>query len=212
MLSSSACALFLFRCFFFLSSSASTAAPAGRQGAARLGQFLTQIARDGLNAALQARGLAGVAGQSVEFLLDQLLDKLAPPGESLEQEVARLAMSRTLDELFEEVLEGEGIASLDRMSEEQAAHALELYLVHYINARLMQALSDRNEAKCADAEQAVALEEDIKDYVRDTVHFDMEALSLAPGELLALDWPGQQGNSFVERVFVTAFNMLEVAQ
>lgn len=191
------------------SRTAATAAAAGRRSALSLGGFLAQVAQAGLDTALNARGLAAATGQPIEFLLDQLLNALAPVGESLEEQIARLAMSKTLDELFETALESGDIAALAQLSESDAVRALEIYLTHYINTTLMQALSDRNEANSPAAAQAAAVEDDIKAYVKDTVRLDMDALDRSPNELLQMDWSGHDGKVFIDRIFVDAFKLME---
>jgi hypothetical protein len=191
------------------SRAAATAAAAGRRSALSLGGFLAQATQQGLDTALSARGLAAATGQPIEFLLDQLLNALAPVGETLEEQIARLAMSKTLDELFETALESGDIAALGQLSEADAVRALEIYLTHYINTTLMQALSDRNEANSPAAAQAAAVEDDIKAYVKDTVRLDMNALDRSPNEILQMDWSGHDGKVFIDRIFVDAFKLME---
>lgn len=189
--------------------SAARSAAAGRRSALNLGSFLARVSQSGIASALRTWNLTASLGEPVEFLFDQLLDALAPAGESIEEEIARVAMSKTLDEVFENAEEAGGIETLDQLSEREVVGVMEIYLAHYINTRLMQALSDRNEAKSLIAGDAASIEQDIKRYVRELVVLDMREIDTMPGAVLGTDWAGHEGRAFIDRIFVDAFRLIE---
>jgi hypothetical protein len=181
----------------------------GRAGARNLGAFLGQMSTGGLGQVLRTWGLASATGQSVDVLLDQLLNVLSPVGESLEAEITRLAMAKTLDEVLENAMQAGGLDALDNITEAEAIQVLGVYLTHYINTRIMQALSDRNEAKSGDATRAASVESEVRDFVRDVVILDLREVDTAPGIVLQMDWQGEAGRAFVDRIFVVAFKLLQ---
>lgn len=189
---------------------AARAATAGRRGAVALGRFLADVAAGGVSEALRAFSIASFAGQPIEILLEALVEALAPTGIGIEEEVARRAMAQTLDDLLERCIDAEGSIDLDRLSETLSMEVLVDYLAHYIDERLMQALSDRNEVKSNGASEAVATEEDIRQYIRDTVRFDLDELADGGTTADAIDWSGPQGRAFVDRIFIQAHSLLEV--
>ena len=189
---------------------AARAAMAGRRGAVALGRFLASVATSGVSEAFRAFNISSFAGQPVEALLEALVEALAPAGVGIEEEVARRAMAQTLDDLLERCLDADGAVDLNRLSETLSFEVLVDYLAHYIDERLMQALSDRNEVKSNGASEAVATEEDIRQYIRDTVRFDLDALADAGTTADGIDWSGTQGRAFVDRIFIQAHALLEV--
>lgn len=187
---------------------AARASAAGRRSAAKLGAFLGQIASGGSAAAFNALHVGLQAGRPVEAILADLLEAMAPVGPGLEDSIARMAMSKTLEELLEKALLADDLASLDDMSEADAIGALERFLSHYISTQLMQRLSDRIEANSPNAARAHAIERDIKFYIADLVKIDVTALNSLPGGVLAVDWSGAEGRAFVDRIFVDAYALV----
>lgn len=192
---------------------AARGAVAGRRAAQNLGGFLAAAVSSGFSAAADALGISDALGQPAEYLLEALVGVLAPNGDTLEEAVARVAMNKALDELIAEYSTTDGdLAALENLSPSSLRDVLEAYLTHYINTRLMQALSDRNEENSSDAATAVALERDIKQYVRETVQVDLHSLEATVGDVTSLDWSGTAGRDFVERIFRDGFRLLEAPE
>jgi len=189
---------------------ATRAAVAGRRSAVALGQFLSAAAGRGIASAMRAFPISAFQGQPIEVLLEALVNALAPTGVGIEEEVARRAMAETLDDLLEKCVNADGVVDLDRLSANLSFDVLVDFLVHYIDVRLMQTLSDRNEAKSSGSMDAVATEADVRQYIRDTVKFDLEAVADDGTSIADIDWAGPAGRAFIDRIFIQAHALMEV--
>lgn len=137
-------------------------------------------------------------------LLGALVDRLASKGHSLEANVARSAMTKTLHALFEDrgVTDG-GLAALDSMSQEDAKLVIGEYVARYIDERLLQVLGDGLQALPVD--EIVQREENVWDYIRNRVTLDLSDL-----DVLNLDWAGTQAEALVEQIFTDAHHLIEL--
>jgi hypothetical protein len=191
---------------------ATRAAVAGRRGAVALGRFLSDAATRGVSAAMRAFNISSFTGQPVETLLEALVNALAPTGVGIEEEVARRAMAETLDDLLERCVNADGVVDLDRLSENLSFDILVDYLAHYIDVRLMQALSDRNEVKSSGSVDAIATEADVRQYIRDTVKCDLDSATEDGRSIANIDWSGPEGRAFIDRIFIQAHSLLQAGE
>lgn len=191
------------------SRSAAGAARAGRATTQGVANFLSDALRTGIAETTRAWGLESYVGADAGTFLAALVDALSPPGASLEDAVARHALAVTLAELFAEsdnspddsgsaVLE-----SLSALTPQMVGELLQRYVSRYIFTRLIEILGSRLYENAADEAIACRLERDIEDFVFGTVRLSL------PADPSAVDWSGEAGRAFVERMFIEAHAYLE---
>jgi hypothetical protein len=163
---------------------AASSSVAGRTTAARLGGFLSDIARDGAARTFERLGLAQYIGQPLSTLLVALGQVLAPANETTDDAIAAAAVHETMAELVEELgIEENGIEAFSRIDEAVARHVMERYVANLVITRLLYVLSAELENGAVNAERAVAVEFEIRDFVESAV-----AIRVERGNLTELDW------------------------
>jgi len=189
---------------------ARTAATASREGQASVrafGAFLGSGLSRGFAEAGRAVGVDAFVGGPPEALLAAVIDHLAPPGATVEQAAAREAFIRALAELFDQFdVEQEGLAALDRMSEATARLAVEAAVVYYIEERVLQTLLIGLERHLVDEQQANARCSELRSYIRALVALDLSKLNLR-----TIDFNGRTWHVIVDKLFVDAYSLMEVA-
>lgn len=189
------------------SRGAARANVAGQRTTARVMGFFADAARNGFTEAARRLGLADFVGRDVEFVVASLIDLLAPEGALLEDAAARAAAIATMAELFEVLdLEENGIEAIERMSEADLAKAFEIAVANTIECRLEMELTSRVERAAMTDVDANRVLDEITDHIRGVVSLDLEGV-----DLLAVDWNGPAGSTFVESWFAAAYAVLEDA-
>lgn len=181
------------------------AATAGRAATQNFGSFLSSVASRGAEAALRDLGLSSFAGKPAAQVLAEIANRLAPNGATLEEAAARRAMDDALFSLYERYdLEDGNLSRLEAMDASAIREAVQESICSYIFHRWLQELGDRIEQKAVSADQAVGLEREVRDYVRDAVKLDLSQV-----DVLTMDWKSPAGSGLVERVFQEAYSLLE---
>lgn len=189
------------------SRAAASTASTGRTATANLGGFLSNVSSSGFTEAARNLGLTVLVGQSVTSVLNAILNVLAPPGASNEEAVARRATAEVLTELFERhAVEEQGIERLNSMSAADVAAATERSVAAYIYQRWLLELGKKIEEGAYSDREAVRMEREVKEYVRDLVTIDLQGRNI-----LTIDWNGIDGQQFCERIFQEAYALLEGA-
>lgn len=183
---------------------AAQAATSGRSATARLGRFLADVSRRGLDAALDALDLATVVGRDAQTVFAAIANALAPNGASPEQAVAREAVGDVLEGLYERFALADGdLARLNSLSIDDVRQAVVDSVSSYIYHRWLQELGRQIEQKAISPAQAVRLERDVKQFVKDSTILDLKG-----EDVLAMDWDGEWGRAFVERIYADAYRLL----
>jgi len=183
---------------------ASRAARAGRASAQRLGGFLASVANEGVTAAVSSLGLQEFIGQDVDTVLAALVDRIAPAGAFLEDSAARAATIQTLDKLFQEYAVSEnGLDALNALDSEGVKQTLQQYIANYIYTRLVQVISQGVESRSTD--HLIQVENAVRDYIFPTVRLDL----MNRTDVLSMDWGGQEGHGFIERIYQEGYELIE---
>jgi hypothetical protein len=187
---------------------AAASSPAGRMAGRSLGQFISAAARDGVEGAIRGLGLGDFVGAEAPVLVAALTQALSPGAGQDEEDVARRAMASTLAKVLEsEGDEGSPFSSLDVIDADGARGVLNIYVVEYIDGRLMHVLGSRPETKAKDEREVIRQEREIKDFVSRRV-----GLLMKDEDVLAVDWNGREGFELVESVFEEAYELLEAEE
>ena len=180
---------------------------ASRASTARLAGFLADVASRGTAAAVTALGVS-LVGQSAETILTAIADALAPEGALLEESVARQAVDDVLLVLFERYdLENGSITNLDAVDAGAVREVIVLSVAQSIYLRWLEDLGKCIETGTATSNEALRLEREVKDYVRETLTLD-----LSGHDVLRVDWNGREGQQIVERIYREAYGFLEAGE
>jgi hypothetical protein len=163
---------------------------------------LATVATRGLDAALKAFKLSSLVGKDAETVFAGLVNAIAPEGKSREEIAARDAVAEALCFLYEKLVPGQPDASdaFENLSEELVREALLVSVSAYVYERWLVDLGRKIEEKAITAAEAVRLEGEMKQYVRDSVKVDLTKI-----EVLEMNWKGKDGRAFVQRIYEDAF-------
>ncbi|MDF7822830.1 hypothetical protein P4B35_02295 [Pontiellaceae bacterium B12227] len=175
-------------------------ASAGRAAAQRITGFLSSVASDGVNAALQNLGLSRLIGSDVDTVYAELLDSIAPESSGFDESLARQAMEDALSLIYENT---EKLDDLDHLSSGDVLSALERFIAGYIYRQWLQELGISIEKNAVSETQAVSLERNVKAYVNDAVKLEMEAI-----DPLAVDWAGSEGKAIIQGLYEEAYSII----
>jgi hypothetical protein len=125
----------------------------------------------------------------------------------MEDGVARRAAADALAALYEKkgVDEG-GIERLATLSPTEVADGVIDSINNYIFYRWTQELGLAIERGAVSAADAIAVETEMRSYIRDTVKVD-----LSGRDVLAVDWAGREGQALIESVYQQAYLLIETS-
>lgn len=190
------------------SRSAAGQATAGRAATARAGNFFGALVRGGLGAALDALGLRNYIGKGAEEVFAAIANVIAPPGATLEEAAARRAADEVLGRLYEERVGADGdLGGLDRMTADDVGAAVRDVVSSYVYQRWLEELGKSIEAGTTSPTEAVKLEREVKQYVRDIVQ-----LEVPNDRVLTINWESSEGQAIIRRLFEEAYGLLEVGE
>lgn len=185
------------------SRGATQTSPSGRNATARIGGFFADVARRGLNAALESLNLDSVVGKDANTVFAAISNALSPSGDSPEQAVAREAVNDVLADIYEQFVGEDGdLSRLNALKGEDVARFVIESVSAYIYRRWLQDLGKQIEKKTISPAQAVGLEREARLFVKDAVNFDFRSV-----DPLSVDWRSD-GGSIVERIYSQAYSLL----
>lgn len=184
---------------------AAASSASGQRVAAKVGSFLGTISSRGIQDAIASLGFIAAVGESAEIVFAKIADALSPAGATREEVAARKAVDDVLCDLYDRFIrDGEGITSLDRMTAEDIGNSVEKCVSSFIYHRWLEELGFRIEKGAITENAAVALENQMKDYVNECVSLEINAI-----DVLNFDWQSDQGQQIINRVFQDAYSILE---
>ncbi len=178
---------------------------AGRSAGSRIGGFLADVARHGVDRALRNLRLDEYIGRPAEDLLIGLAERLLPSPDSADEAAARRAGLDAFYELLQQygALE-EGINALDALDVDGIQHALEHFIARYITTDLLSRLSQRVEDGSSTVERCDEILSEIRSVVLETIRLDFKGR-----DVLDIDWNGPEGTRFIDRQLLNAYGLLE---
>lgn len=96
------------------------------------------------------------------------------------------------------------LARLESMDAAAICEAVQESIGSYIFHRWLQELGDRIEQNAVSADQAVGLECEVRDYVREAVKLDLSQV-----DVLTMNWNSPTAGGIVERIYQEAYSLLE---
>jgi hypothetical protein len=187
-------------------ASAAATASGGVSGAAGLGEFLTDVSREGLDATLDRYELADVVGAEPLEVINEIAGRISGAGDSVEESVGRQAVLEVLSELY---ADAETFEEMDAVAVDAdlLRDLLARYLTEYIYRRVLQALGDRIRDNAASEAEAARLEQQLRDHIRALVDLDLSTI-----DPLRLNWRGAEGRGRMEELLADAFRMASAGE
>lgn len=184
---------------------ATASAGQGKRITAGVGGFFSSVSAQGIHEAIASLGLTTVVGEPAESVIAKIAEALSPSGATREEVAARKAVNDVLSDLYEKfILDDGNLENLNRMTPDDVRDAVENCVSSYIYHRWLEELGSRIEKGAIDESLAVTLENQMQDYVKDTVSLEITGI-----DVLNFDWHGTAGQELIERVFQDAYSILE---
>ncbi len=168
-------------------------------------EFVGSIRRDGLQLTLEEYGLTDCLGKSTEEALAKVAQKIAPSGTTNDEILARAAVMAAMEALYVKLEEkGEGIEVITQVSEESLKDSVMEYVSAFIFRKWVYELGLALERNELSERQAIELEGQVKNLVRDEVKS-----ALRSQNILRLDFQKGNGRRVIENIFSLAYSTLE---
>ena len=188
--------------------SAASTASAGKSSVSRVGSFVAEVARSGINGALRAFDLASFVGKSAEETFAAIADALAPEGALVEDAAARAAVAETLALLYDKVVAAGGeLTVLDSLTADDLKAAMESCITTYIYGRWVGELGLSIERGAVSETRAVELEQQMRSYIMESVKLEFQNV-----DAIRIDWSKREGRTLIDKVFQDAYSFLEKNQ
>jgi hypothetical protein len=183
-------------------SSAATNAVGGAQAAAGLGEFFTDVSRDGLEATLDRYGLGDLVGGDPLEVLNEIANRVAGAGDSPEEAVARDAVLDVLGDIYGDVGTFGDLEQLES-DVEAIRDFLARFLAEYVYKRVLHDLGDRIADNATNPEEAARLERRIRAQIRALVELDLSTI-----DPLEFNWSTSAGRARMRDLLADAFRMI----
>lgn len=163
---------------------ASKTAISGVKSTANLGRFISGSYRDGIRSVLSHYQIE-YDGRSAKDILTDVINILAPVPVTKEDSVARKALIRTMEVLYE-MLEDENndISTLEKIDKDLLNKIIPIQIESYIYERILNDLGYRIETKVTSADEAISIESDIRDYIKSKVETTLKGYNFSNFEFL----------------------------
>jgi hypothetical protein len=170
-----------------------------RGATAGLVNFLTDATNRGVSEALRSLNLESLAGRPIEEIFTGLMEHICPRGGSVDEGIARDAFVETIAELAEH-----GVTDLDGLTVDQVQTVFELYATHAIEARLCNDVGTKAITGPADAAEAQAVQDQLRDFIQRGVADALTGAGAALGNLTP-----DRTQALVDDVYKSAFEILQ---
>lgn len=186
------------------SHAAASSVRAGKNSLQRLGAFLADVSRNGLNNTLSQYGLQTLVGQNATSVFSGIAEHLLPPGNDFDEGIARQAIEDALEALFNKCEENGNYDCLDQLSSEDISGSIEKFATGYIYRKWLQELGSCIEKNAVSEAEALRLEKEIKVFVKDSVHRALQTVNP-----LSIDWNSNEGKSIIDTIYQDAYSFIE---
>ncbi len=151
------------------SKRASRSASSGIRSTSSLGQFLSSSSTQGVRETLSQYNVEFEGRTAKEILID-VINHIAPVPVTKEDSVARKALLRTLEVLYEKLEdENNDISTLEKIDKKLLNEMIPIQVESYIYERIINDLGSRIESKLSSPADAISKEKELKEYINSKV-------------------------------------------
>jgi hypothetical protein len=185
-------------------NSAASSATSGRMTTVKLGRVLSSISSQGIQNTLKQFKIEFM-GRSVDEVLGDLINKIAPTPNTKEDTVARNALLDALEILYEEVDENnDDINFLDNLDEEKFNAVMNKYIASYIFQRFLNDLESRFEEYAQNEGSALNIENEIKEYISGVVDNELKDQNMS-----LLDYTSETVMEIINKIYTDCYSVIE---
>ena len=141
----------------------------GVRSTANFGRFIINSSNQGIRETLSQYQI-DYEGRTAKDILTDVINKLAPIPITKEDSVARKALIRTMEVLYEKIEdENKDISTLDKIDEALLNEMIPIQIESYIYERIINDLGSRIETKSSSPADAINKENELKEYINSKV-------------------------------------------
>ena len=174
-----------------------------RTTATRLGGFLSDVGRLGLDGALEAAGWGDLVGKPVREVLNALLDRLGGESSTIDDVDARMALAALEKEYFEGAETIEDLQQLMLAQVGQLETVLQDFFGLYLYEVFCRVFFERLVQRTGEA-RAFSVLDQIKDFIR----AKLENLAVNQ-EVSKIDWKGQEGQKITADIMESTLRVFQ---
>jgi hypothetical protein len=162
--------------------------------------FISDVTRNGADAALRRFNLAGLAGRPANEVFTALVDVMCPPGGSVDEAIARQGMLQAIEDMAQA-----GQTSFDALTPAQLQEFFASYIARTIEARILNDLASRSIGHTDDVASLNDAQRQLHDFIIGQVR------GVVASDAANVTGTDEQAfQSAVNRVYEAAFGLLEV--
>lgn len=171
-----------------------------------LGSFVTSVAQSGLANTLREFGLGNLVGRPAKEVTIALIDRLAGPGTTMDESLARIALNRIRQELFATAKTAEDLERVLTQTLEQleVVGLVMRFYSHYLFERFCRDFYERLVLKVGSEQTRRSIDE-----IRRTIFASLRA-KVAGRNPTEVDWGGSEGHQLAERILEETLHIFEV--
>ncbi len=151
------------------SKRAAKSASSGIRSISGLGHFLSNSLTQGVRETLSQYNIE-FEGRTAKEILTDVINHIAPVPVTKEDSVARKALLRTMEVLYEKLEdENNNISTLEKIDKELLNEMIPIQVESYIYERIINDLGSRIESKSSSPSDAISKEKELKEYINSKV-------------------------------------------
>lgn len=185
------------------SKHAAKSASSGIRSTSGLGQFLSSSSTQGIRETLSQYNVE-YEGRTAKEILTDVINRIAPVPVTKEDSVARKALLRTMEVLYEKLDdENNDITTLEKIDKELLNEMIPIQVESYIYERIINDLGSRIESKSTSPADAISKEKELKEYINSKVE-----TTLKDKDFSKIDFNNTM-NKEVENLYEQCYKVME---
>lgn len=179
---------------------------AGRKTGQNLGGFLASVGDLGLDKALREAGLSDLIGKSATEVSTGLLDFLAGPANTLDEQAARSALTKINDELLKDTQTYDDVdkAFSKSLDKDRIERIVTTFFGYYLYELFCRDFYEQWVKKVGTDQANQSLYS-----VKDCIEWSLKS-KLTNKDVAKIDWYGQQGQKLIQQIMQETLAIFEV--
>jgi hypothetical protein len=183
---------------------ASGSAKAGVRTSVNFGRFFSSASSEGIKGALENAKIE-YEGRTAKDILNDIINFLAPIPVTKEDSVARKALIRTMEALYERLEdENNDISTLEAIDKEHFNIIMLIQIESYLYERIINDLGSRIETNATSPADAVRKENELKEYINSKVE-----TTLSGRDFSEIDFKSRNIDKEIESLFYQCYKVME---
>lgn len=185
------------------SKNAARSASSGIRSTSGLGQFLFSSSSQGIRETLSQYKIE-YEGKTAKDILTEIINRIAPIPITKEDSVARKALIRTMEVLYEKIDdEKNDITTLEKIDKELLNEIIPIQVESYIYERIINDLGSRIESNTSSPADAVSKEKELKEYINSKVETTLKGTDFSQMDF------NKNVSSEIENLYKQCYKVME---